>query len=282
MPEDSQNTESSKDHVRSFLGEQNRLFNAPQAEIRNDSVWISQWRVDDFVTWVAQGNQKQAEAALKASPGLALAKGHAKALCGREFPSISGIQFAQWAFDYPMLKMIKAEMQKAGYDQELKAQLDEQAAVTVAAGHGESYDPNHLLDALKTYLDNYDTWQREESLQRMKDCWVNKVGKAQGSTLAHIAQFYSQEKCFEPSPNLDNETFKREIRDGWYTRLGKKYGAAVGTGPVGVCFQIAASRVNAAIDHREITRYVAHRQAQCAEIMLELASNLSESRPLPG
>jgi ankyrin repeat protein len=147
--------------------------------------------LEQLLKFVAEGEQDQAEALIKKDSKLLLAAGKVTDLSGRTFDNITAFQYALWAMDYHMWTMIQKYLPK-------EAQAEQHAALeSKGTAHGKHFDLQPLLEALKTYVDNFDSWnwhQREEQ-------WCKKVGGAQKLLPAHVVNEYCRrDRPFDPCP----------------------------------------------------------------------------------
>jgi hypothetical protein len=141
---------------------------------------------------VAEGDQDQAEALIKKDSKLLLAAGKVTDLSGRTFDNITAFQYALWAMDYHMWTMIQkylpAEAQAQQFD----------VLESKGTDHGKHFDLQLLLDALKTFVDNYQPWNTEQSTEY----WSKKVGGAQKLLPAHVVNEYCRpDRSFNPCPS---------------------------------------------------------------------------------
>src|ERR1700687_1587086 len=130
--------------------------------------------VNQLLQHVANGEQDEAEALLKQKPGLLLSKGNVTDLSKREFKEITAFQYAVWALDWHMWRML------------LKYLPKEQAALQLAelesrgTAHGKHASWQGLIDALTTYAAM--PWDYKKSLPY----WRKQVGGAQLLLPAHV------------------------------------------------------------------------------------------------
>lgn len=125
-------------------------------------------------------------------------------------------EYAYWAKDTQMCRMLESYM-----DKETKAHV--LACVVANDASGLSYQQNGaehrsahfdltaLIEALKFYITNYDTWFSEHKWSEMDNA-VMKIGDAQRDVPAHVAQEYCREdRSFYPCPNFDEPTLPRRL-----------------------------------------------------------------------
>jgi serine/threonine protein kinase len=190
-----------------------------------------------FLLFVAAGEQNQAEAMLRANPKLSVAKGTLTDLSGRTFKDITGFQYAIWALDWHMWKMLfNMANPNCGY---LSA---EQAASQIAAlpqgewvkkyGMHFSFDP--LIHALEICLNYYDACSPGEKNTAGDRAWRQQVGGAQLWLPAHVINEYCRpDRSFYPTPDFLDANLPRSMKTDegfWFTtvyeggRLGVKFG----------------------------------------------------------
>jgi hypothetical protein len=157
-----------------------------------------------FFRHIARGEQDQAEAMLKKQPMLALAKGRFDDISDlrclkkgdkfeRVFQNISGWQYAIWAGDIHMCRMIKRCLLESPHAAPLidtaKTQyrdVRQGKGDFDADHHRKAFDLTPLIDALKTYVQNYDAWDNE----KCKAHWCEVVGGLQRKLPAHVINEY--------------------------------------------------------------------------------------------
>lgn len=180
-----------------------------------------------FLRFVVEGRQDRAEAMLKKNPLLVLGSGSVTDLSNRYFKCISGFQYACWALDWKMWRMILKYMSTFEASDQLK-DLEENGTE-----HGRHFSLNPLLAALDTYIKNYDAWCKEENFQEMIRHWCQEVGGHQLGLPVNVAQEYCNSRhCFDPCPD-----FREDIRDeSLMTDLGNWYASAYQGGKLGEKF----------------------------------------------
>ena len=227
-----------------------------------------------FLRLVAEGQQDQAEAMLRTTPNLALIPGDVTDLSNRRFQGITAFQYAAWALDWHMWKM-------------LLKYLPPDAARTQAQGfttgswvsqHGVHASWQNLIDALKTYIDNCGKWTTSE---QYTNHWIHQVGGAQLLLPAHVIHEYCRpDRSFEPCPTFIEDTLPRTTKlDGGNelnrSELGTSYGLLRYNFPGGgtvSCVPSSVSRVRAS-DHRSCVSLLSIRTRQHDELAAELTQN---------
>ena len=175
---------------------------------------------NELLLLVAKGEQAKAETILKKNTALIsellVNGGDVTDYSGRKYTNISAFQYALWALDTHMWRMILHYLPK---DQAVKEALKNQYLAVEKDGvsyelRGEIHNNQHHFDgstlttALQAYIANYDGWnwpQREEH-------WCGQVGMAQRDVPAHVAQEYCHPgRSFYPTPEFNEKTLERSL-----------------------------------------------------------------------
>jgi len=160
--------------------------------------------VDAFLKLVADGKQDEAEACLINNPNLVLASGDVIDYSGRPFRRITGFQYALWALDWHMWKMILKYLKQ--FPGEAEAQAQTVATGSWVSDHGEYFNMQPLLAVLETYRANYMDW----SIDKSRDHWIREVGGAQHLLPMHVFQEYCYpNRGFIPTPTFTEDEFPR-------------------------------------------------------------------------
>lgn len=174
--------------------------------------------VERLLRLVAEGEQDAAEAMIQRNRKLLLAAGTVTDLSGRTFKRITAFQYALWALDWHMWKMLLKYLPG-----EAAAQ---QCAVLETKGttHGRHFSLQRLITALQTYID-HDSWNVD---QREKH-WCTVVGSEQRRLPVHVVNEYCHRtRSFDPCPDFEEETLPRSRKivvgyvgiddeEEWYT-----------------------------------------------------------------
>jgi serine/threonine protein kinase len=172
----------------------------PQYQVQQAPV-VQKSKVDakqlqTFLDHIAWGRQAEAESLLKANKDLAIVPGDVTDHAKRTFKGITGFQLAAWNLDWHMWMMI------LGYLSLEAAKEQAQGFKTGAwvKKHAEHANWKNLIDALQTYIDNYDPW----TVEQCKKHWVEQVGGAQFKLPIHVLQEYNNPgRPFEPTPKFN-------------------------------------------------------------------------------
>ncbi len=184
-----------------------------------------------FLLCVAQGKQDEAEKLLKISQKgtdttstWLLGTGNVCDYSGREFTGISAYEYAYWAKDTHMCRMLERYMSdetKADIAQRIKKMeyIDEETNEPVRftyRQHGNDHNNAHFdLSALKTalneYVQGYNNWARTSSWTAMEAAWM-KVGLAQRDVPVHVINEYCRkDRSFDPCPGFTEDKLPREL-----------------------------------------------------------------------
>ncbi len=185
-------------------------------------------QLQQLLQYVAEGEQDKAEALIQTNRNLLLYAGTVKDLSGREFKSITPFQYALWAMDWHMWKMI----QKYLPEEQQREQFE--VLETKGTRHGKHFSLQPLIGALQTYVDNYDSlsWKMFES--KREHHWQKVVGGAQRKLPVHVINEYCRpDRSFDPCPKFTEASLprSRKCNEGdWFTVsydggvLGVKFG----------------------------------------------------------
>ena len=146
---------------------QNRYGLMPKPKIKR----VNEQTLNRLLRFVVEGQQDQVERLIKTDSRLLLAAGTVTDLSGRKFEQITAFQYALWAWDWHLWKMIQKYLSP-------KAQAEQLAALeSKSTAHGKHFDLQPLIDVLQTYVDHAkEVWKYD---QRAVDYWCNKVSEAQ-------------------------------------------------------------------------------------------------------
>ena len=162
---------------------------------------LDQRAVEKLLLHVARGEQDEAEAMLKKNKALVLGKGQVTDYSKRTFADITAFQYALWAQDWHMWKMIQQYLPTEAQRGQLEAILTQQAPWV--AKHAPFFDLKPLIDALKTYVSQYNNW----TIKQRGDYWCKTIGGLQRLLPAHVINEYCRaDRAFDPTPDFTDPT----------------------------------------------------------------------------
>jgi hypothetical protein len=229
-----------------------------------------------FLNLVVEGEQDQAEAMLRQTPELALCPGIVTDLSGRIFDNITGFQYAAWALDSHMWRMIRKYLPNAAAREQVKGL---KTGLWVAQ-HGESASWQNLIDALDGVIKLCN--QNEYNAADVK--WRRDVGDAQLLLPVHVVNQYCHPKrSFYPCPDFNDQSplpRSRETDEGeWFTctynggKLGKNCFASVRGGRLGSVSLRRLLRCNAEMivhDHAALVIYMTSQTKLSNELLVDI------------
>jgi hypothetical protein len=184
-----------------------------------------------FLKFVAEGEQNKAEAMLQKNPALAFAPGDVIDLSKRRFNGITGFQYAIWALDWHMWKMIREYLPLEA----AREQIQKLETASWVAQHGVHCSWQRLLDAMSELEEHVDKDSRtrnrvnrlaSERIEEIDGSWINVIGGEQRLLPAHVIQEYCHPgRSFAPScptpskrdsvpsqPDFTIDPFPREMK----------------------------------------------------------------------
>ena len=188
-----------------------------------------------FLNLVGYGEQDEAERMLQAQPNLACQHGDLTDCSGRTFTNITAFQYAVWALDFQMWRMIKQHMEKHNLKESMRAQmeelndivsLNEQQGWLIKPGKSINWPSigwTSLIKALDEYVKNYDAWNGTQCTNH----WRQQVGGAQLILPAHVINEYSHpSRPFYPCPQWEDTeaSLPRTGVSDWINNSGNKLG----------------------------------------------------------
>ena len=190
--------ESKKLTTPSLSGSSQTLMPSPKPALKP----VDQKSLSQLLRYVAEGEQDKAEALIQTDKNLLLYAGTVKDLSGQEFKQITAFQYALWAMDWHMWKMI----QKYLPEEQQREQFE--GLETKGTLHGKHFSFEPLIGALQVYVDNAkEVWKYD---QRARDHWCKVVGGAQRGVPAHVVNEYCREdRSFDPCPAFTEEKLPR-------------------------------------------------------------------------
>ncbi len=168
-----------------------------------------------FLALVTEGEQEMAEALLKQTPALAHTPSDVTDLSGRSFKTITGFQYAVWALDWHMWRMIRKYLP----DEAAKEQIARMKNGAWVQQYGASAEPllQNLIDTLQACIDLLVQKKYDEG----SVLWNKKVGSAQRLLPVHVVNEYCRaDRPFEPCPDFTTVSLPRNrvsYGSEWYT-----------------------------------------------------------------
>ena len=167
---------------------------------------------------VAHGDQTAADEMLRCNPTLLLERTDVTDYSGRTFKNITAYEYAYWAKDTHMCRMLEAHM-----DEETKANMllrieametdgltYEQHGVVVE--HSKHFDFTPLITALTRYVQGFDNWYATNNFAALRAAWM-EVGIAQRDMPVHVANEYCRpDRSFNPRPEFNEGALPRSLK----------------------------------------------------------------------
>ncbi len=168
---------------------------------------------EQFLLYVAQGGQDQAEAMLSNNPALAWYSGSVTDRSKRRFTNITAFQYAVWAMDWHMWTMLLTRMPRAEAAKQLQDWDNRTDGRRNGYGqHTSSLDS--LIGALKQYNNHYSVWS---NANRKLQC-----SKIIDSALWDLVEHAVNQLC-DPLFDLEDRTFTEtsllRMRRGYIRKL---------------------------------------------------------------
>jgi hypothetical protein len=158
------------------------------------------------------GRQDKIEGIVSTRPFLLRIKGNCTDLSGRQFNGITAFQYAWWACDWYMWRMMIKYMDKA----EVLRQVDEIESnrLSWVAQHGVEFDISGLTHAYDNYINNYYSM----SYQQRKEAWCKGVGGQQRLLPPHVISEYCRADRDMENPNFRDDARVPTVAEdvGWH------------------------------------------------------------------
>jgi hypothetical protein len=157
-----------------------------------------------LLRFVTEGEQGKAEELIKKDKNLLLHAGTVTDLSGRKFKGITAFQYALWALDWHMWKMI----QKYLPEEQQREQFE--GLETKGTAHGKHFSLQPLIEALQKYVVNYDSLSWKMSGSKREHHWQKIVGGAQRLLPVHVINEYCRpDRSFDPCPEFTEASLPR-------------------------------------------------------------------------
>jgi hypothetical protein len=217
-----------KDIVLEYLGPSNTpSATSPDRADYAGTIFGNRLPVLALLQHVVRGEQAQAEEFIKMNRNLIFAKEDVIDYSGRRFKNISAWEYALWAYDRHMWKMLLKyipkdqiplalaqlnNLEKNGItytisetvtDPETKAEQTRERTIT------EPHYDFALIDALQTFVDDNEEWSHEQCVEY----WRKTVGGAQRLVPVYVANYYCNPECsFNPIPKFNEDELPRTLK----------------------------------------------------------------------
>ena len=171
-----------------------------------------------LLRFVVRGEQEKADGLLSKHPELLLKRGTITDYSGRTFKNITAYEYAYWALDTHMCRMLERHMDantatimhQRCLDIDKNGLTYEQRGVVIE--HSRHFDLTPLKSALQDYVDGYDHWLATSNWPAMEAAWI-AVGMAQRDVPVHVANEYCRsDRSFHPRPAFNEETLPRNLK----------------------------------------------------------------------
>ena len=170
-----------------------------------------------LLRFVVRGKQEKANGLLYKHPELLLKRGTITDYSGRTFKNITAYEYAYWALDTHMCRMLERHMDantatimhQRCLDIDKNGLTYEQRGVVIE--HSRHFDLTPLKSALQDYVVGYDNWSRTRNWPEGVAAWM-AVGMAQRDVPVHVANEYCRsDRSFHPRPAFNEETLPRNL-----------------------------------------------------------------------
>lgn len=186
-----------------------------------------EFKIHQLLGYIASGNQDEAEKMLEQNPELLLQSGSVIDPSGRLFEKIKPFELVLWTMDVRyMANMVLDCIHKAKEGDEIRIELLKQYKAVIEdfdaekktggvrftlngkRHHEKHFDWQPLLNALNTYIENYDYWGVERD-----EHWCTVVGQEQQMLPMHVRHHYcNPEEPFNPPPTFNKKELKRTLK----------------------------------------------------------------------
>lgn len=170
-------------------------------------------KLEQLLQFVAEGEQDKAEVLIQTDKNLLCHVGRMKDLSGREFKQITAFQYALWAMDYHMWRMIQNYLPEESQAAQLLT-LESQGTE-----HGYHFSLKELTDGLERA-------KKWECNALWEDAFCTWVSISQMKLPAHVANEYCRaDRTFEPCPEEWEKKLPRTlVLKGWDSTKKMVYG----------------------------------------------------------
>ena len=167
---------------------------------------------------VAHGEQERAAHMLEKKPGLLVELADVTDYSGRTFKHITAYEYAYWAKDTHMCRMLERYMDaNTATIMHQRCLAIEKNGLTYkqhgqVVKHSKHFDMTPLKTALKTYVDGYDAWHAENNSDAMYEASM-RIQLAQRDVPVHVINEYCRaDRSFSPRPEFNEGELPRSTR----------------------------------------------------------------------
>lgn len=167
--------------------------------------------------FVAHGEQAKADALLEQYPELLLRRSNVTDYSGRTFRHILAYEYAYWAKDTYMCRMLEVHMDDATRAimlvccETLERNGLRYEKQGIVEEHSTHFDFSPLKVALARYAESYDQWRVTNNLAAMTSAWID-IGLAQRDVPVHVMNEYCHPgRSFYPRPEFNERTLPRHL-----------------------------------------------------------------------
>lgn len=175
--------------------------------------------IQELLQLVVEGEQDRAELLIQKNPALLLKAETVTDLANRTFKQITAFEYAVWARDWHMWKMLLKYLPEEEATRQL-LRLESKGTE-----HGRHFSFNPIVLAINTYVENAKTvWNYDHSAQYQ---WCKVIGQIQKTFPAFVVNEYCREdRSFVPQPDFKEEklprtrklfSFSKEEDREWFT-----------------------------------------------------------------
>ncbi len=165
-----------------------------------------------FLQHVAYGEQEQAEEMLKQDPDLLLQKGNVTDLSGRTFSKITALQYALWALDSHMWKMLYKYFGDRNNAYEQQQELESSGIEYCITTSIQPIREKHFeFIPIEVTLYDYATHCEGWIYGKCIDYWCKWIGGLQRQFPVHVVNEYCHpSRSFDPYINFNEKLLPRQ------------------------------------------------------------------------
>lgn len=167
---------------------------------------------------VAQGQETKAQALIAYQPHLLGSRSNVTDYSGRTFEDITAYEYAYWAKDWHMCRMLEAHMDEATKERTLSdcKKIDKKGLIYTQRGvkviGSKHFDFTALKEAYTNYLQVYERWTAHNATEDELDASWFAIGISQQDVPAYVAQEYCRlDRSFDPRPVFNEPNLPRKL-----------------------------------------------------------------------